>query len=40
MDLTAEVAISFYAEIAMDVDKPHQLELLRTEIEKQEGSVS
>ena len=40
MGLQAEVIISLYAEIAMDVDKPHQLELLRPELEKRKGSVS
>jgi len=32
-----EVVISTYAEIAMDIDKPHQLELLRSELEEREG---
>lgn len=33
LGINAKVAISPYAEIAMDVDKPHQLELIRMEME-------
>lgn len=32
MDITGKAVISPYAELGMDVDKPHQLELLRAEL--------
>ena len=34
LDITAKAVVCPYAEIAMDVDKPHQLALLRTDLEK------
>ncbi len=34
LDITARAVVCPYAEIAMDVDKPHQLTLLRTDMEK------
>jgi molybdopterin-guanine dinucleotide biosynthesis protein A len=40
MDLQVDVAISPFAEIAMDIDTPHQLELLRSELEQREDSRS
>lgn len=32
MDITGKAVISPYAELGMDVDKPHQLEIVRTEL--------
>jgi NDP-sugar pyrophosphorylase family protein len=32
MDITGEAVISPYAELGMDVDKPHQLEIVRAEL--------
>lgn len=32
MDITGKVVISPYAELGMDVDKPHQLEILRADL--------
>jgi len=32
LKLTAEVLVSPYAEVAMDVDKPHQLEIMRADL--------
>ena len=37
LNLTGRAIIFPYAEAAMDVDKPHQLELLRTDLEKKES---
>ncbi len=34
MDITGQAVISPYAELGMDVDKPHQLEIVRAELEK------
>ena len=34
MDIPGQAVISPYAELGMDVDKPHQLEIVRTELEK------
>jgi hypothetical protein len=35
MDISGRVIFSPYAEIGMDVDKPHQLEILRADLEAQ-----
>jgi len=32
MDITGKAVVSPYAELGMDVDKPHQLEIVRTEL--------
>jgi hypothetical protein len=32
MDITGQAVISPYAELGMDVDKPHQLEILRADL--------
>jgi hypothetical protein len=32
MDITGKAVISPYAELGMDVDKPHQLEIVRAEL--------
>ena len=32
MDVTGQAVVSPYAELGMDVDKPHQLEIVRTEL--------
>jgi GTP:adenosylcobinamide-phosphate guanylyltransferase len=37
LDLKGRVLISPYAEVGMDVDKPHQYELLRADLEDQTG---
>ena len=34
MDITGQAVISPYAELGMDVDKPQQIEIVRTELEK------
>jgi GTP:adenosylcobinamide-phosphate guanylyltransferase len=38
MDITGELVISPYAELAMDVDKPHQLEILRADMAQKVGA--
>lgn len=41
MDITGQAVISPYAELGMDVDKPHQLEILRAELmNNQQGQAS
>ena len=37
MDITGKVVLSPYAEIAMDADKPHQLEILRADMAQEFG---
>ena len=37
MDITGKVVLSPYAEIAMDADKPHQLEILRADMAQESG---
>jgi hypothetical protein len=32
MDITGQAVFSPYAELGMDVDKPHQLEILRADL--------
>jgi hypothetical protein len=34
LHITGQVIISPYAEMAMDVDKPHQLEMMRADLAK------
>ena len=40
MDITGEAVFSPYAEVGMDVDKPHQLEIVRAELMHQQQVAS
>ena len=39
MEITGKLVLSPYAEIAMDADKPHQLEILRTDMAEKMGAL-
>lgn len=40
MEITGKLVLSPYAEIAMDADKPHQLEILRADMAEKAGALS
>jgi hypothetical protein len=40
MEITGKLVLSPHAEIAMDADKPHQLEILRADMAEKMGALS